>query len=80
MSIRIVVADDHPIVLKGIEQVLRQGRDIEVVAACGNGGEALAEVGRRNPDVLVLDLRTVGKSGLQTGSCPSPSSRPRASK
>jgi DNA-binding NarL/FixJ family response regulator len=64
MSIRVVVADDHPIVLKGIEQVLRQDGDIEVVAACGTGDEALAEVSRQNPDVLVLDLRMAGKSGL----------------
>lgn len=64
MSIRVVVADDHPIVLKGIEQVLRQDGDIEVVAACGTGDEALAEVSRQDPDVLVLDLRMAGKSGL----------------
>ncbi len=64
MSIRVVVADDHPIVLKGIEQVLRQDRDIEVVAACLNGDDALAEVTKQDPDVLVLDVRMAGRSGL----------------
>lgn len=61
----IVIADDHPVVLNGIEQVLRAERDFRVVAACADGECALAAVQRHDPDVLIVDLRMPRKDGLQ---------------
>jgi len=64
MFIRLVVADDHPLVLRGIESLLASEADIEIVALCGTGGETLEAVRRCQPDVLVLDSRMPDLDGL----------------
>jgi DNA-binding NarL/FixJ family response regulator len=64
MAIRIVVADDHPIVLHGINQLLRGAGGIDVVASCATGEDTLVAVREHRPDVLVLDLRLPGQSGM----------------
>lgn len=63
--IRIVLADDHPIVLDGLEQLFRLETDLEVIARCRDGVETLAAVSRTNPAVLVLDLRLPRLDGLE---------------
>ena len=65
MTIRIVIADDHPIVLSGLEQLFRSEHDIEVVATCTDGTEVMKAVGGLKPDVLLLDLHMPRKSGLE---------------
>lgn len=62
--IRVVLADDHPIVLGGLAQLLSLEPDITVVARCTNGNEALASVARDRPHVLVADLTMPGRSGI----------------
>ena len=64
MSVRLVLADDHPIVLDGLKQILSLERDFEIVAIAKNGDEALQAVRKHNPDILVLDVRMPGKDGL----------------
>jgi two-component system nitrate/nitrite response regulator NarL len=64
MTIRLIVADDHPIVLLGLEQLFSLESDCAVVARATNGDEALQAVRQFSPDVLVLDLRMPGKDGL----------------
>ena len=64
MTIRLVLADDHPIVLDGLEQLFLLEKDCEVVARARNGDEALRAVRQFQPDVLVLDLRMPGTDGL----------------
>ena len=64
MSIRLVLADDHPIVLDGLERLFASEEGIEVVARCVDGDEAVATVLQKRPDVLVLDLRMPAKDGL----------------
>jgi two-component system nitrate/nitrite response regulator NarL len=64
MTIRLVLADDHPIVLDGLEQLFLLEKDCEVVARAKNGDEALRAVRQFQPDVLVLDLRMPGMDGL----------------
>jgi DNA-binding NarL/FixJ family response regulator len=64
IPIRVVLADDHPIVLGGLAQLLAQERDITVVARCTNGNEALAAIARERPDVAVADLTMPGRTGL----------------
>ena len=64
MSIRLVVADDHPVVLDGLTQVFSFEPDFQVVAQARNGDEALDAVRRHHPDVAVLDIRMPGKDGL----------------
>jgi DNA-binding NarL/FixJ family response regulator len=64
VPIDLVVADDHPIVLAGLENLFRRTRDIRVVAACSDGVAALQAVEAYRPDVLVLDLRMPRLDGL----------------
>jgi DNA-binding NarL/FixJ family response regulator len=64
MPIRIALVDDHQIVLHGLEQLFERHDDFTVVAACSDGATAIAAVAERDPDVLVLDLRMPGGSGL----------------
>ena len=61
---RVVLADDHRLVLEALELLLGREEDLEVVATCVDGREALAAVRRHQPDVLVLDLRMPQLDGL----------------
>lgn len=65
MSIRIVVADDHPFILDGLAHLFRGEPDCEIVARCTNGREALTAVERHHPDVLVLDVRMPQMDGIE---------------
>ena len=62
--IRIVLADDHPIVLQGLEHLFERYPDFKVIASCTSGTEALAAVRKGGVDVLLLDLRMPGTTGL----------------
>lgn len=64
MSIRIVIADDHRIILEGLEQLLRRERDFEVVATATTGQQALDAVRANEPDVAVLDVNMPDGDGL----------------
>jgi DNA-binding NarL/FixJ family response regulator len=62
--IDLVLADDHPIVLAGMENMFRRERDCRVVASCVDGVEALRAIARYEPSVAVLDLRMPRMDGL----------------
>jgi len=62
--IKVVIADDHPIVLAGLESLLQRERDIDVVHRCADGVETLRAVAKHQPDVLVLDLRMPRADGV----------------
>jgi DNA-binding NarL/FixJ family response regulator len=64
MPIRIVIADDHPLILQGLEVLLRQEPDFEVLASCRDGEETLRTVCLYRPDILVLDILMPVKDGL----------------
>jgi DNA-binding NarL/FixJ family response regulator len=55
-TIRIAVADDHPVVRDGLVAMLETQRDFAVVGVAGSGPETLAMIERHHPDVLLLDL------------------------
>lgn len=63
--IRLVLADDHPIVLEGLRQLFSTEPGFEVLACAATGDEALAAIEWYRPDIVVLDLRMPGKSGLE---------------
>lgn len=64
MTLRVAIADDHPIVLDGIEQLFRLEPGVEVVARCRDGDDALRAVRLHRPDVLILDVRMPGADGI----------------
>jgi two-component system NarL family response regulator len=57
MKIRVVVADDFPLVREGVVRALNQDPGIEVVAQAENGQQALTVAEQLRPDVMILDLR-----------------------
>jgi DNA-binding NarL/FixJ family response regulator len=62
--IRIVLADDHPLVLAGIRMVLESTPGLNVVGEAMNGAEALALVDATNPDIAVVDVSLPGINGI----------------
>ena len=62
---RVILADDHQLVRAGLRALLQSFRDVEVLAECGDGHEALALVDRMQPDVLLLDVTLPGLKGLE---------------
>jgi len=62
--IRLVLADDHRMILEGLEQLFKREPDFEVVATATNGEDALAAVKRHRPDVLVLDVNMPRGNGM----------------
>jgi len=63
-TVRIVLADDHPIVRDGLKKLLQLEDDFEVVGEAGDGREVLEKVHELDPDVLLLDLRMPNLDGL----------------
>lgn len=63
--IRVVLADDHAVVRKGIRDFLEQPGDIIVVAEAANGDRAVELIRAHQPDVAVLDIQMPGRTGLE---------------
>lgn len=63
-TVRIVVADDHPIVRDGLKKLLLLEDDFEIVGEAGDGREVIEKVQALDPDVLLLDLRMPNLDGL----------------
>lgn len=63
--IRIVLADDHPVVREGIRGMLQGYDDIEVVGQAGSGPEAVSLVAALAPDLVLMDLRMPGGDGVE---------------
>lgn len=64
-SLRVVIADDHALYREGLARLLR-GFGIEVVGEAPDGAEAVHLVERTAPDVVLLDMRMPGLSGVET--------------
>jgi two-component system, NarL family, invasion response regulator UvrY len=62
--IKILIADDHPIVRAGIRQILSEEPDFVVDDEAGDGHELLKKVRKKNPDVVLLDMSMPGMDGL----------------
>jgi DNA-binding NarL/FixJ family response regulator len=64
-KIRVIITDDHPLVLNGLYHLLQEHKDFEVLDRCSSGADALVAVRRHRPDILVLDLMMPLMDGLQ---------------
>jgi DNA-binding NarL/FixJ family response regulator len=65
MTIRLVLADDHPLILDSLAYIFSQEHDIEVLAYCRDGVSAIHEVRQHKPDIALLDVHMPGMSGLE---------------
>jgi len=65
VSIRVILADDHAIVLNGLKRLFDSDGDFAVIACCRDGDEAVRAVQSQDADVLVLDMAMPGRSGLE---------------
>jgi len=65
VAIRVLLADDHPVVRSGIRAELDGAEGIEVVGEASSGHEALCLVEELRPDVLVLDVVMPGMDGVE---------------
>ena len=63
--LRIVIADDHPVVREGIRMCLQDWEDLEIVAEASDGVEAVERVREQHPDVVLLDLTMPKMGGLE---------------
>jgi DNA-binding NarL/FixJ family response regulator len=63
--IKVILADDHAVVRKGIREFLEESGDVTVVAEASTGDEALAVIREHRPDVAVLDIQMPGRTGLE---------------
>lgn len=64
-KIRILIVDDHHIVRMGLMTIINDQSGMEVVGEAGNATEALREVERLHPDVVLMDIRLPGESGIE---------------
>src|SRR5206468_1054903 len=64
-QIRILIADDHPIVREGMAALIARRPDMQVVAEASNGAEAVELALQHRPDVLLLDLRMPQIGGVE---------------
>jgi DNA-binding NarL/FixJ family response regulator len=64
MSIRLVLGDEHPIVLDGLEHLFRLEKNFKILARCTTGEETLRAVRKHRPDILVFDIHIPLKNGL----------------
>ena len=65
MNIRVVIADDQPLVRAGLEMFVRPQPDIEVVGEASDGSEAVRRVEAMRPDVVLMDVRMPGLDGIE---------------
>lgn len=63
--IRVLLADDHPVVREGVKRIIAGARDMAVIGEAGTGPELLAQVAARPCDVVVMDLAMPGRPGLE---------------
>jgi two-component system, NarL family, response regulator NreC len=65
VSVTLIVADDHPIVLQGLRHLLEGEPEFRIMGEAGDGIEALRLVERLKPDILVVDMMMPGLNGLE---------------
>src|SRR5919202_1280098 len=65
MALKILLVDDHEVVRLGLKALLSRHSQFNVVAEAGSASEAIEKVARYKPDVVVMNIRLPGKSGIE---------------
>jgi DNA-binding NarL/FixJ family response regulator len=64
--IRVLIVDDHPAIREGLQRMLTSDPGIVVVGGCASGEEAINQVQEAKPDMVLMDIRLPGMSGIET--------------
>ena len=64
-KIRVLIVDDHPLMRKGLTDILAPAEDIEVVGAAPDGAAALALAHATNPQIVLMDISMPGMDGIE---------------
>ncbi|OZB38180.1 MAG: two-component system response regulator NarL, partial [Alishewanella sp. 34-51-39] len=62
----VMLVDDHPLLRKGLKQLLALEDELEVIAEASNGQDAIKLAAELDPDLIILDLNMQGMDGLET--------------
>ncbi|MFT5009082.1 MAG: two-component system nitrate/nitrite response regulator NarL, partial [Granulosicoccus sp.] len=62
----VIIVDDHPMLRKGIAQLLELEPDLQLIAEIGDARDALKVILQHEPDLILLDLNMPGQDGLHT--------------
>lgn len=65
MPIKIAIADDHPLVIDGLQNAIGPYPEFEIIGTYNNGNALLASLQQKQPDVLLLDIQMPGKTGSE---------------
>lgn len=65
-KMKVLIIDDHPLMRRGIKQLVELDEAFEVIADAGNGNEGISLALQQSPDLIILDLNMKGLSGLDT--------------
>jgi DNA-binding NarL/FixJ family response regulator len=63
--IRIAIADDHSLVINGLQKIFSTSTEVEIIGTYSNGDQLLAGLQQQQPDVLLLDIQMPGKNGIE---------------
>ena len=64
-ALRVLIVDDHALFRRGLQMVLKQEDDIDVVGEAGDGSEAVSKAQELMPDVILMDVRMPRRSGIE---------------
>ena len=65
VAVRVVIADDQPMIRMGLRMILDHEPDIETIGEAGDGAAALELARRTRPDVVLMDIRMPGVNGVE---------------